>query len=190
MSIDQIQPSVIGAVIGGLIGAVSSFALGFMIFCKQLKKERYFAQLQKIEKIILLINKLLHRVTVILKSKKGFFRDPEKYSHRDHSEGKYFENYEDYYEHEDDTDGQIFKVNFYDDFQLLKSYILMFLPKYTGIINQIESDILKVNPSLNFARDSDDYSKLKNHLDSISNSFNKIYTEILASIHNDFTNKI
>ena len=192
MYANQINPSVVGAIIGGLIGAVSSFALGFIIFCKQLNKERSFTQLQKIEKIILLINKLLHRVEIILKSQKAFFLNPDKYYQRDHPEGEYFENYDDYYEYEKNTNGQIFKVKFYEDFEILKSYVLMFLPKFTEKINQIESEVLEVNPLLYLARDVDNdyFLELKKHLDSISDSLKAIYKEILASIHKDFTNKI
>ena len=191
MSIDQIPSFLISTCIGALLGAAFSFLLGFILFNMQLNKDRRFVQLQKIEKIILLINNLLHRIEIILKSRKAFFANPYIYYQRDHPESEYFENYDDYYEYEKNTTGQLFKVKFYEDIERLKSYILMFLPKFAEKIIQIENKILEVNPMLNLASNDDDYfSDLKKHLDSIRDSLKAIHEEILILIHADFTDKI
>lgn len=192
MSINQIPPEIIGAVIGGLLGAVGSFILGLIIFYKQLNQDRHFLWMQKIEQIFLITHKLLHRLEIILKSQNEFFLDPEKYYHREHPEGEYFENYDDYFEYKKNKNGLIFEVEFYEDFELLKSYVLMFLPIFSEDIIQIEKKILEVNPMLHVARDvdSDYFREIKQHVESINRDIDELNKQTLTLLRNKFTDKV
>src|SRR6476620_3052755 len=78
------------AVIGAIGGAIVAGVFSLWVLYQQIREGRKLILLDKIEKINLIIDRLLHSLEIVLKSKRDFFLDPEKYYHRDHPEGEYF----------------------------------------------------------------------------------------------------
>ena len=147
--LDTSYSTIIGAVIGAAIGSILSFILGLVMFNKQLSKETNFLWLQKIEKIIFFIGKLIHELEITLKSSKDFFLNPDPYYQRNHPQGIYFEDRD--YSYKKQNNNQLLDVDFYINFQNLKLFMQIYTPNFNDQVINLENKIIEVNPMLHEA---------------------------------------